>query len=110
MAKYVEVVRADSRTLELDKNIEFGFCYIDGDHKFDGVKNDFEKLLPNLKSGSVVVFDDVSHAFPEVEKFVAVVRTCAGITLLGRQASDVAFNVESHDELTASYWQAIQSV
>jgi predicted O-methyltransferase YrrM len=108
MARYVEVVETDSRKLELDPQDRFDFCFIDGDHKFDGVKNDFEKLLPQLKASSVVVFDDVSHAFPGVAKFVAIIRNCAGIILLGREASDVAFFVESIDELSASYMEYLQ--
>ena len=106
MARYVEAIQTDSRKLVLQPEDRFDFCFIDGDHEFDGVKNDFEKILPHITTGSVVVFDDVSHAFPGVQDFVTLIRECSGVALLGREASDVAFCVENIDELSQSYREA----
>jgi predicted O-methyltransferase YrrM len=36
------------------------FCFIDGCHSYDGVKNDFELVYPLLSDGGVIVFDDTT--------------------------------------------------
>ncbi|KYG80151.1 uncharacterized protein DUF4159 [Roseivirga ehrenbergii] len=37
---------------------EISFAYIDGDHSYEGVKQDLENLNPYLKKGGFVLFDD----------------------------------------------------
>lgn len=36
----------------------YDYIYIDGDHRYEGVKKDIQAALPLLKKGGVVVFDD----------------------------------------------------
>lgn len=40
-------------------NIEINFLLIDGDHSYEGVKNDFEKYSTLLKKG-FIIFDDIT--------------------------------------------------
>lgn len=37
----------------------FSFAFIDGDHSYEGVKADFENVIPYLPSGCPVVFHDI---------------------------------------------------
>lgn len=37
---------------------KYDFVFIDGDHLYEGVKADFENLLPSLLPGAVVIFHD----------------------------------------------------
>jgi len=39
-----------------DKSISF--AYVDGDHSYEGVKSDLEALLPKMKLGGIMAFDD----------------------------------------------------
>jgi len=40
---------------------KFDLMFIDGDHSYEGVKNDFEKWTPHLKVGGYVLFDDQDY-------------------------------------------------
>jgi predicted O-methyltransferase YrrM len=57
----VHIIGADSRTVELDTG-ELDLVFIDGDHSYEGVKNDFERFGRRAAVGGAVLFDD---AFPE---------------------------------------------
>jgi len=37
---------------------KFDFIYIDGDHRYEGVKRDIELAIPLLKPGGVMLLDD----------------------------------------------------
>lgn len=50
--------KCDSAILGLPENTRLGFVFIDGAHSSDYVLNDFQKCLPFLVSGAVVVFHD----------------------------------------------------
>jgi len=41
--------------------------FIDGDHTYDGVKQDFEMYSPFVKSGGIVAFHDIAKHPPEME-------------------------------------------
>lgn len=45
-------------------DISIRFLFIDGDHTYDGVKNDIELFFPRLTEGAIVVFDDYFDGFP----------------------------------------------
>jgi predicted O-methyltransferase YrrM len=49
-----------------DKPISF--LYIDAGHEYDEVLEDIDSWLPHVKSGSPVLFDDYSPAFPGVQR------------------------------------------
>ena len=60
-------IRADSHnpdTLERVKSIfeeEIDFLFIDGDHTYEGVKQDYEMYSPLVRSGGLVGFHDVMY-------------------------------------------------
>jgi cephalosporin hydroxylase len=57
-----EYVGRDSHhweTVEYFKKYEWNFVFIDGDHSYEGVKADFNNVLPLLKKGTLVAFHDV---------------------------------------------------
>jgi predicted O-methyltransferase YrrM len=53
----------NSKTFEEVKNILGGrmidFLFIDGDHRYDGVKRDFEMYAPLVRSGGIIAFHDI---------------------------------------------------
>jgi hypothetical protein len=38
---------------------KYGYIYIDGDHSYKGVKNDFELFWPKLRKGGLICFHDI---------------------------------------------------
>jgi cephalosporin hydroxylase len=68
----VELLRADShapRTLERVKSLLEGravdFLFIDGDHRYEGVKADFELYSPLVRDGGLVGFHDIVPGLPQ---------------------------------------------
>lgn len=55
------VEELSSQALGRFPDSSFDFIYIDGDHSYDGVKNDLTHSLRILKPGGIVVLHDVSH-------------------------------------------------
>lgn len=55
--KNVEIIVGDSRTLEIETG-EVDLVFIDGDHSYDGVKNDFERFGKRVRLGGAVLLDD----------------------------------------------------
>ena len=53
----IELVVGDSRTLELDLD-EVDLVFIDGDHSYEGVANDFERFGRRVRPGGAVLFHD----------------------------------------------------
>jgi predicted O-methyltransferase YrrM len=53
----VKLVVGDSRTIEVDTG-EVDLVFIDGDHSYEGVKNDFERFGKRVRIGGAVLFDD----------------------------------------------------
>jgi len=61
------LLREDSHLPETFKKIkdilneqQIDFLFIDGDHEYGGVKNDFEMYLPLVKKGGVIAFHDIT--------------------------------------------------
>lgn len=48
----------------LNKN-EFDYIFIDGDHSYDGIKNDFENYFPLLKSNGIFTLHDTKTSHVE---------------------------------------------
>jgi predicted O-methyltransferase YrrM len=70
--QHIELLRADShdpRTLEAVKKAFGGdpvdFLFIDGDHRYEGVKADFEMYGPLVRDSGVVAFHDIIPGSPE---------------------------------------------
>lgn len=62
----MHLLRLDSHqkaTVDRLKNILNGelldFLFIDGDHSYDGVKNDFENYYPLVRPGGIIAFHDI---------------------------------------------------
>jgi predicted O-methyltransferase YrrM len=53
----VEVLVADSRTVELDTGA-VDLVFIDGDHSYEGARNDFERFGRRVRVGGAVLYDD----------------------------------------------------
>ena len=46
-------------SLELENH--FDAIYVDGDHSYEGGLNDLNNVLPLVKPGGVILFDDIAH-------------------------------------------------
>jgi predicted O-methyltransferase YrrM len=53
----VDLRVGDSRTIEVETG-EVDLVFIDGDHSYEGVKNDFERFGRRARVGGAVLFDD----------------------------------------------------
>lgn len=62
----------DSRTFDTTPYREsMDYIFIDGDHSYQGVKNDTEKALQLLKPGGVIVWHDYAAKSPGVLEYLA---------------------------------------
>lgn len=62
----------DSRTFDTSPYREsMDYIFIDGDHSYEGVKNDTEKALQLLKPGGTIVWHDYAAKSPGVLKYLA---------------------------------------
>ncbi|HUL04650.1 MAG TPA: class I SAM-dependent methyltransferase [Gemmatimonadales bacterium] len=64
LTAYVEVHRMFSRDLARGWHRPIRFLWIDGDHTYEGVKEDIDLFGPHLADGAVVAMHDVLHTFP----------------------------------------------
>lgn len=72
-AKLLEQITPIRKTSEeairnFDKEIDL--LFIDGDHNYDEVKNDFDLWFPKLRNGGVIAFHDTVGTFSGPRKFV----------------------------------------
>ncbi|MBU7587111.1 MAG: class I SAM-dependent methyltransferase [Nostoc sp. TH1S01] len=59
LAKYITPIRKNSQDLTPSEFAQpFNFVFIDGDHSYLGVKNDFEKTSPWILGGGILAFHD----------------------------------------------------
>lgn len=68
VSKRVKQIIADSYTYEW-KYGEIDFMFIDGNHTYEGVKNDFERFSPYLKKNGFIIFHDYQRC-KGVKKYV----------------------------------------
>ena len=62
----VQVIQADSHKVVVDGL--FDMVFIDGDHSYDGVKQDFETYGPLVRPGGVIGCHDIcNHGRPDVQ-------------------------------------------
>lgn len=70
-----EVARGNSNSFDTYTQVarkydKFDFLFIDGDHKYEAVKRDFELYAPLVKKGGIIVLHDVAlKDNPEVEVY-----------------------------------------
>ena len=58
------------RGVHLFNNEEIDFLFIDGDHRYIGVKEDCDLWIPKLKKGSFMCFHDYNSSWDGVKKAV----------------------------------------
>ena len=68
------VIEADSHIVETLSRVshqlagsELDFLFIDGDHSYEGVKQDFEMYSPLVRPGGVIAFHDIVPHPPEAQ-------------------------------------------
>ncbi len=47
--------------LARNPNLQFDLVLVDGDHSEDGAYDDLRNVLPRIRSGGMVIFDDITH-------------------------------------------------
>jgi predicted O-methyltransferase YrrM len=69
----IRLIRANShedktflRLKEFLNGQSIDFLFIDGDHTYDGVKQDFERYAPLVRKGGIVAFHDIVTHDPEI--------------------------------------------
>jgi hypothetical protein len=92
MRDHVDVLVGNSRTVDLGDR-RFDFCLIDGDHTYEGVRADYDKVLPNMQRGSVLVFQDVSTSFPGVQALAEELDAAPEVTQIAARETCVAFEI-----------------
>lgn len=59
----------DGKTLLYLKEIlngqQIDFLFLDGDHTYEGIKNDFEMYSPLVKKDGLIAFHDIKHVHPD---------------------------------------------
>jgi len=56
-------------TISQINHMQIDLLFIDGDHSYMGVKQDFENYIGLVKSDGIIVFDDCSRSWPGVKRF-----------------------------------------
>lgn len=88
----VRLVNLSSEVVAPGWDKEVGLLWIDGDHRYEGVKRDFEMWRPHLVPGAVVAFDDTNRGGPErlVDELLSdnwtLVRTVGKVRAIRRTA------------------------
>lgn len=66
-------IRGNSHTDSIEKKIEdsirFELLFLDADHTYDGVKEDFNRYSKYLKEGAMIIFHDINNENAGVPKF-----------------------------------------
>jgi len=57
------------------------FLFIDGDHTYDGVKNDYNNHFQFVRSGGYLIFHD-TISYPEVGKFIGELKSDSRIEFI----------------------------
>ena len=71
MVRVIKKYSTDEAVKQALANYKVISLMIDGDHTYDGVRNDWEKYSDLIETGGYVIFDDYAEpAWPDVTKFV----------------------------------------
>ena len=62
----VRLVNLSSEVVTAGWEQPVGLLWIDGDHRYEGVKRDFESWAPHLMHDAVVAFDDTNRGGPQL--------------------------------------------
>jgi predicted O-methyltransferase YrrM len=64
VSTYVEVHRAQSKTISATWTRPIRLLWIDGDHSYNGTKDDFQGFVPSLVPFGIVALHDALNVFP----------------------------------------------
>lgn len=73
--EHFKLTKVDTTSLEFEKTLledtggKIDFAFIDGDHSYNGIKNDFNKVYPLLTEEGIIVFHD-TYSHVGCRKFV----------------------------------------
>lgn len=68
--KYDSITFVETDSKHLSVNQKFDLVHIDGNHSYDYVKNDLEKVLPLLHDQSILIMDDTTKEQPDVARVI----------------------------------------
>lgn len=89
----IQAFSTDAEIIERFSPNSFDFIFIDGDHTYAGVKNDFDNYHRAVKAGGYIVFDDYgSPGWEDVKKYVdSEVMTSEVVEEVGTFAATAVF-------------------
>ncbi len=58
LSRFIHLISATSETASKSWSLEIGLLWIDGDHRYEAVKRDFELWSPFLRADGRIAFDD----------------------------------------------------
>jgi len=64
----IEIICADSTKVDLKEWINL--CYVDGNHKYDGVVGDIKNFAPRIRRNGLMIFDDYGKKHHQVTEAV----------------------------------------
>lgn len=91
MQRYCRFIKGNTMEMDFSQLPYVDFAYIDGDHEYAGVRNDFLKTLTRLKPGGMVVFDDYYDDFPGVMRLIDEAKATGGCVYVGHEGQDIGF-------------------
>lgn len=96
----IEQIYCDSTKFDISPYAgTMDYIFIDGDHSYEGVKNDTEKALGMLKPGGIIVWHDYASKSPGVLQYLAelsaersifhIKKTCLALYIHGLDADKI---------------------
>jgi predicted O-methyltransferase YrrM len=84
-------IRSDSATFDFSGvQVPLDFAYIDGAHSYDYVMSDSLNVLPRMRPGGIVVWDDYDYYFPGVVEALGAINAVVKLIHLQGTAQVVA--------------------
>lgn len=71
LQRYVSFKCCDSTRLDttIPREERFDLVFVDGDHRYEFVAQDFEHAFSRTKAGGIIALHDVCNTFPDVKRF-----------------------------------------
>ena len=83
--KSAKLIKGYSKDILEDIDVSnIDFCFLDGGHSYETVKNDLRILTKNLKKGSKILIDDYNQSRYGVKKAVDEIKNNFSFEILGR--------------------------
>src|SRR5690606_31559253 len=90
----IKKLSTDELAISAAHQVQYDLLIIDGDHSYEGVKQDFENYLTCVKSGGYIIFDDYdAPEWPGVSQFVDEVRSHQAVSFVGAGMRTAIFKV-----------------